>query len=209
MEIKRIKNGKWEENCYVLSKSGQALVIDPGSEAEEIIGFLETNNLRVAAVINTHGHFDHIGAVSDVVDHSVCSFYLHSKDERLVKSANLYMSLFEGREKIRVPAVDFYFDKIDLPLVLEEFVVNVIHTPGHTEGSVCFIIDKNIFSGDTLLNGTVGRTDLPGANKEKLRISLIELVKLDPTFALYPGHGDATTLANEIANNKYLMQLIS
>ncbi|MBW0177659.1 MBL fold metallo-hydrolase [Sediminibacterium sp.] len=207
--IQRIINGKWAENCYIISSHSKALVIDPGGNFDVMCTYLESNSLTLSAIINTHGHFDHIVSVADLVKKYQCPFYLHSRDERLLKSANLYMSLFEGEEKIGIPVVNFYFDKIPSTLLIDGFEINVLFTPGHTEGSVCFLIGNHLFTGDTLLKNTIGRIDLPGANKEKLAGSLLMLSKLNGDFTVYPGHGDETTLAAELSFNKRFIELIA
>lgn len=209
MEVKRIVNGRWEENCYIISYQEKAIVIDPGGNIEQMLDYLNNNSLTVSAVLNTHAHFDHIVCVKDLVEKYNCPFYLHSKDERLLKSANFYMNLFEGDEKVRIPSVNFYIDKIESPLVIGNFLIDVLHTPGHTDGSVCFIINQNLFSGDTLFKGKVGRIDLPGANKLKLKESLIKLSTLKEILIVYPGHGEETTIEEELVSNNYFLQMIS
>lgn len=208
MTIKRIVNGKWAENCYIISANNKALIIDPGGNVDIISNYLNDNKFRLCAIINTHAHFDHVVSVSDIKKTYQSPFYLHSKDERLLKSANLYMNLFEGESKIGIPSVDFYLDKITIPLLIEDFEIDVLFTPGHTEGSVCFLIGNNLFTGDTLLNGTIGRIDLPGANKEKLKQSLTLISKLNSDLVLYPGHGEVTTLDKELSLNQRFIEMI-
>lgn len=210
ISIHRIVNGKWAENCYIVSnRHNQALIIDPGGNLNLMCDYLKDNNLSLSAIINTHGHFDHVVSVADLVKKYQCPFYLHSKDERLLKSANLYMTLFEGEEKIGIPIVDFHFDKITLPLIIDDFEIQVLFSPGHTEGSVCFLIDNALFTGDTLLKNTIGRIDLPGANKEKLSKSLQMLSRLNGRLDVYPGHGEQTTLEQELSFNERFIELIA
>jgi hydroxyacylglutathione hydrolase len=208
ISIKRIINGKWEENCYIISSRSKAIIIDPGGNLDAMYSYLQEKNLSLTAIFNTHAHFDHIVSVSDMKKKYQCDFYLHSNDERLLKSANLYMKLFEGDEKIEIPTVDVYLDKINNPIIIDGFQINILFTPGHTEGSVCFLIEDLLFTGDTLLKNTIGRYDLPGANMEKLKQSLIMLSKLNGDFKLYPGHGDPTTLSMELSFNKRFIEII-
>ncbi|MDP4679491.1 MAG: MBL fold metallo-hydrolase, partial [Cyclobacteriaceae bacterium] len=126
-----------------------------------------------------------------------------------LKSANLYMTLFEGEEKIGIPLVDFHLDNITLPLIIDDFEIQVLFSPGHTEGSVCFLIESALFTGDTLLKNTIGRIDLPGANKEKLSKSLQMLSKLNGSLDVYPGHGEQTTLERELSFNERFIELIA
>jgi hydroxyacylglutathione hydrolase len=208
--IHRIVNGKWSENCYIVSnRHNQAIIIDPGGNFNLMCDYLKENNLSLSAIINTHGHFDHVVSVADLVKKHQCPFYLHSKDERLLKSANLYMTLFEGEEKIGIPLVDFHLDNITLPLIIDDFEIQVLFSPGHTEGSVCFLIESALFTGDTLLKNTIGRIDLPGANKEKLSKSLQMLSKLNGSLDVYPGHGEQTTLERELSFNERFIELIA
>lgn len=208
MTIKGIVNGRWAENCYIISANNKAIVLDPGGNVDVISKYLNENKLELCAIINTHAHFDHVVAVADIKEIYQIPFYLHSKDERLLKSANLYMSLFEGESKIGIPSVDFYLDKISIPFLIEDFEINVLFTPGHTEGSVCFLIGNSLFTGDTLLKGTIGRVDLPGANKETLKQSLTMISKLNSDLVLYPGHGEDTTLSRELSSNERFIEMI-
>lgn len=202
IKIKQVVNGKWLENCYILSLDGNAIIIDPGGNFDYMCRYLEEENLSLIAIVNTHAHFDHVVSVADLLKKYQCPFYLHSEDERLLKSANLYMKLFEGEGKIETPVVNHYLDKIGPFLVIDNFKIEILFTPGHTNGSVCLAIDNCLFTGDTLLKGNIGRIDLPGANKQKLRQSLLMISDLHPGLILYPGHGHTTTLAAELSFNK-------
>lgn len=202
MEIRRIVNGKWEENCYIVSDGQDAVIIDPGGNFEELKEYINGNGLKAWAVINTHAHFDHIVSVADVVDAFKCPFYLHSADKRLLRSANLYMSLFMGEAPIRVPVVDRELDNTALPLVFGNLRIEVMHTPGHTDGGVCFLIGDHLFTGDTLMKGSIGRLDLPGGNKEKMKTSLQKIVSMPNGLKIYPGHGETSTIAAELEHNE-------
>lgn len=208
IKIRCIKNGKWEENCYLVSLNRSAVIIDPGGNADLIADHIREHSLTVEAVINTHAHFDHIGAVAELTNRFHCSFYLHSADKRLLRSANLYMTVFAGEKPVKIPSVDVELDRIPSPLVLGDLSVVVIPTPGHTEGSVCFLIGNHLFTGDTLLKGTIGRVDLPGGNKEKLQASLQVIAELPEEFLFYPGHGEPGILAEELQSNQPLISLL-
>jgi len=209
LNIKTIKTGKWRENCYVvhnISKSG--LIIDPGKNHDEIIKHKDKNNINVLAIINTHAHYDHIGAVSSLKDTLEVPFYLHSKDVRLLKSANLYRVLFESEHVITIPSVDYFLDDCNGPLIFNDIEVEVIETPGHTKGSVCFQIDNCLFTGDTIFEKEIGRVDLPGGNKFELIKSLKQLSKLPASMELYPGHGNSTTIQYVLEYNAKLKALV-
>ena len=209
MNIKRIITGKWRENCYIINNSSNnGLIIDPGEKPDAIFKHINKNNINVLAIINTHAHFDHIGAVSTLKDTLEIPFYLHSKDKRLLRSANLYKIVFEGDKTITIPLVDYYFEESDTKIEFSDFTVKIIQTPGHTEGSVCFQIDNYLFTGDTIFEKDIGRVDLPGGNKEKLIVSLKQLSKLPDSLKLYPGHGNSSTMQYVLRNNKKFKELI-
>ena len=209
LKIKTIKTGKWLENCYIVHNfSNNGLIIDPGGNYNLIIDHITKNNIDVLAIINTHAHYDHIGAVSTLKETLEIPFYLHSKDNRLLKSANLYRTFFEGEQTITVPSVDHFFDDCNQPLIFNDIKVKVIATRGHTEGSVCFQIDNCLFSGDTLFEKDIGRVDLPGGNKEELIKSLRNLSRLPGSLKLYPGHGNSNTMQQILDNNQKLKVLI-
>lgn len=207
-KIKQISTGVWKENCYIISNSAnQGLLIDPGAEAKKIDNYIIKNRIKLLAIINTHGHYDHIGAVSFFKKKYSLPFYLHSKDEKLSKSANLYVKIFESKKFIDIPEIDFFIDDIDTPLVLDQFSVECIESPGHTMGSICIKLENHLFTGDTILPGQVGRTDLPGGNNNKLVKSLSILSRLSPDTIIYPGHGSHSILSVEMNTiNKYLIK---
>ena len=209
MVIKKIINGKWLENCYIISSNKIAIIIDPGSCYDQICNYLYENELKLKAIINTHAHFDHIVSVADLVQEFKCPFYLHSMDERLLKSANLYTNIFEGENNIMIPTISHYLDNINSLSILDDIDIKIFHTPGHTNGSVCFGIENLLFTGDTLLKNKIGRYDLPGANKLKFKNSLKIISQLNPSYVLYPGHGEATTLFSELSFNKPFIEFIS
>src|SRR5215469_9907374 len=105
-QVKEFVNGKWKENCYLVANhNGDALIVDPGSQADEFAALVDRDNLRIHAILNTHAHYDHVGAVAPLKDRYQAPFYLHSADKQLLRRANLYRMLFESREAIRVPTI--------------------------------------------------------------------------------------------------------
>jgi hydroxyacylglutathione hydrolase len=207
MIIKRFINGNWAENCYVVSSNRDVVIIDPGGNLLQIVEYIDTNKFIVHAVLNTHAHFDHIGAVAEIKEKYNCPFYLHSKDNRLLRSANLYMKVFSGERALKIPAVSYFFDQIVTPLTFGSLSIDILFTPGHTEGSVCFLIGGNLFTGDTLLKGKVGRVDLPGGNKEKIQTSLADILKLPGELLLYPGHGESSSIVEELNSMNSLTKI--
>jgi len=207
MFVKCIENGTWKENCYILCYLSNAIIIDPGECYDEIIEFLSSKKLSPLAILNTHAHFDHIASVYEVQQKYCIPFYLHSNDEKLLKSANAYMKLFGGTNFIKIPKVDYYLDDIT-DLKFCEINLKVLFTPGHTNGSLCFLFNNILFTGDTLLKGKIGRVDLPGGNLTKLIQSLKQISKVKKNTYIYPGHGDPTVLKNELLFNKQLQYYI-
>ena len=133
---------------------------------------------------------------------------MHSEDKKLLKSANLYKEIFEGDHFVKIPQVDRYFDQIKNPVQLGNFTINVVYTPGHTDGSVCLLVKDMIFTGDTLFKGNIGRVDLPGGDKKNLLNSLIKISKLSKDLKVFPGHGKTTTIGHELANNKKFSEIL-
>ena len=209
MEIKQIKTGKWKENCYVINNSqNEAIIIDPGAEADKIEQYIDVKNLIAIAIFNTHAHYDHIGAVKYLKNKYKVPFFLHSKDEKLLKSANLYQKIFDGVSAISIPKIDYYLDECDPKKIIKNFEIKIISTPGHTQGSVCIFISNYLFTGDTLMNGEIGRTDLPGGSKKVLIESLKKISVLPKDINIYPGHGIPTNIDFELKNNQKLIKVL-
>jgi hydroxyacylglutathione hydrolase len=209
INIKRIPNGKWKENCYIVSNLNRdALLIDPGGDKKKIINFINANNLNVCAILNTHAHYDHVGAIKILKDEYSIPLFLHSRDEKLLKSANLYAKLFDGIGPVKIPNVDYYFDQIDIQDYITSFSIKVLFTPGHTWGSVCLLFVDCLFTGDTLLNGKIGRVDLPGGDEETLNKSLKIISTLPNQTNIYPGHGTSSTIFHELKYNNSFIQAL-
>ncbi|MCY0859715.1 MAG: MBL fold metallo-hydrolase [Sulfolobaceae archaeon] len=189
-------------NCYVLwdESTLEGYIIDPGgNNLNEVIDFIKSRNINLKYILATHGHFDHIMGVQSIkARFDGVKFLIHKDDERLVFRSKELAEYFNIPEDFEVPVIDGYISegKID--------EIEVIHTPGHTMGSVCFLVDnKFLFTGDTLFKGTVGRVDL-GGNAEKLFESLEKLKGLDDRLIVLPGHGESSTLGEEKNNNPFL-----
>ena len=208
--IKRIITGKWKENCYIVRNSRKkAIIIDPGSDYNSINKIICNMKIELIAILNTHAHFDHIGCVSRLKDRYNMPFYLHSNDDKLLQSANLYISIFNGNGYIKVPKIDFFYDKTNISNNITDFNINIIHTPGHTYGSVCLLIEDVLFTGDTLFRGKIGRTDLPGGNKSLLNESLKKISKLPENLKIYPGHGCRSTIRYELLKNEEFKEAVN
>ena len=193
-----ITNGTWKQNCYILKEknSDSCIIIDPGSEADSIIEIIDELDSIPIGIYNTHGHYDHIGAVDIIKKRYKIPFYVHSEDSKLIKHANLYRIIFDNTEMIDIPKIDQFLNIDHINFIDKKWKFSLIYTPGHTEGSCCFMFNNIIFTGDTLLNNGPGRTDLPGGDKNKIIKSIEKLKSIDSKKLVFPGHGKPFTLAS-------------
>lgn len=207
MEIIKIVTGIYQVNTYVVYKEGRpdCVVIDPGDDAYNIIDVLNTNNLKASYIFLTHGHFDHIGAVAQLREkyNSKVGIYPADNDmlinedahgiapQPLILSSRPAEMLFHDGEKIEAAGLEF----------------TILHTPGHTAGSVCIICDNVIFSGDTIFAGSIGRTDFEESNHSDMLKSLEIIKNLPGDYIILPGHGPQTTLRQERLSNPFFAQI--
>jgi len=199
-EVVTFVNGRWKQNCYLIgSATGDALIVDPGSDHEGIQARLADLGWSPCGILNTHAHYDHIGAVEALKNRYGIPFYLHQADLDLLRRANLYRLIFDSREVVQIPEVDHDLSQVAGRLSLGGFDISVIHTPGHTDGGTCFLLEGYLFSGDTLMAEGGGRTDLPGGNREVLTKSHRQLSKLDGDLLVFGGHGGQVTLMDALA----------
>lgn len=209
--VHQLVTGRWKENCYLVVQGTQALLVDPGDDMDAICAFVTSAAVTPLAILSTHAHYDHIGAVSALQSRYGIPFYLHAADTPLLRQMNFYRKLFGGSDAApcTVPVVDNHLNPQHNPLCIGDFVIHVHATPGHTPGSVCLQIGDHLFTGDTLLREKVGRVDFPGGDPVALRASLDVLRTLPPTPQVYPGHGAPTTLAHELAHNPCFQEDLS
>lgn len=210
MCVEQITTGKRASNCYVIHRGNrEAVIIDPGGEGETIIRYIERAALQVMAILNTHAHHDHIGAAAMLKDKYGVPFYLDSREVKLMTYANLYRKLFDGEGPIPLPNVDYYIDNVELPVRVGEFSIEILFTPGHTQGGVSFLIEDYVFTGDTLFRGRIGRVDELWGDKSGLRNSLGNLAVLPPATKICPGHGRMSTMMDEMRTNGALLEAIN
>jgi len=199
--LERIVVGPMETNCYIFgsSKTKEVLIIDPGDEYSKIKRILDMNNFKTKFIINTHGHIDHIGAD----DKFNLPVYIHSLDKDCFNNPTKNLSSFFNFRKTMNFKVESLNDEDEINI--DMLTLKVIHTPGHTQGSICLSIEDIIFTGDTLFCEGVGRTDLPNASHKQIIQSIKnKLLKFSDDIEIYPGHGPSSTIGNERRNNPFL-----
>lgn len=206
IEIAVLTVGPVQTNCYIVNKKGNrsCVVIDPGEEAGKIAGYLKRNGLENEGVLLTHGHFDHITGVSELLSMAGGKLYASEAEKELLKDPMLNSSALTGRPVALEPE---YFLKDGQEFELAGMRFQVLYTPGHTIGSCCFYLEeeKVLFSGDTVFLESVGRTDLPTGNGQKLVESIrSRIFTLPPEVKIYPGHGPETSIEYEKRNNPFV-----
>lgn len=204
MQIETLILGAIEENCYVVyDENRTAAVIDPGDEAIDILSLISEESLNVEGILLTHGHFDHIGAVKSLKKETGAKIFLHEQDQYLVNEAPTQAAIFG----LDVPSgfnADQYIKDGDL-IKIDNLEFGVLHTPGHTPGSVCYSINSALFVGDTLFYNGIGRTDLSGGSYEDIMMSVNKILNTYPGhFKVFSGHGPPTTLQRERTRNPFL-----
>ncbi len=198
MKIAMMQLGSYGTNCYIVwdENTKNAAVIDPGDEAPSVLQTLQKEGLHLQMILLTHAHFDHIGAVDAIQAATGCKVYLHKAD----------LTLPPEMTGTTPHPTDFY-DEGDT-VTLDSIVFRVLHTPGHTPGSVCLIADDVMFSGDTLFAGSCGRTDFPGSSWMQMESSLRKLHDLPGDYTVLPGHMGSSTLERERKTNFFMMQAL-
>lgn len=191
MEVITLKVGEMGTNCYLVSnhETSEAVIIDPGEEGDYIATSIIENKLIPKAIILTHGHYDHCLAALELKINFNLPIYLHPKDIFLYEKASSSARHFSGIRIPHLPPIDHQMDDGEVIAIGDE-KLSVIHTPGHTPGSVSLSAAGFLFSGDTLFADGVGRTDLSYSSPTDLKKSLLKISKFPPETTVYPGHGD-------------------
>jgi len=194
LKVHALALGSYQTNCYIIhdEHSRTCCVIDPGYDANTILDKLDSLGLTLEAILLTHGHFDHVGAVKELAAETECDVYIHPDDlsmpPMMTAGSLYYTKTFTEGTQLKLAGLD----------------IAVLHTPGHTPGSVCLLSETTIFSGDTLFQGSCGRTDLPGGDWATIVSSLKRLAALEGNFWVFSGHGPSTTLRDEKKYNPYM-----
>ncbi|MCI5679009.1 MAG: MBL fold metallo-hydrolase [Bacteroidales bacterium] len=202
MKIACYAAGSVGTNNYVVSDdNGITAIIDCDGNPAPLYSYIEKNNLKVTHILLTHGHYDHTGSVNEVAEHYGCTIVGCAKEMRVFTDPSINCSHFCCGDIIVHP--DVLVNNGDVVKV-GDMEFEVLETPGHTEGSICYICKDTIFSGDTLFQGSCGRTDLPTGNWNDIIQSLKKLAALPGDYQVYSGHGPATTLETERRTNPYM-----
>ena len=205
--VKAIMN-EYTENTYLINEKKEVFIIDPGANFTEIDAIVKENEYVVKGILLTHGHFDHLYTLEETQKAYNCPVYIFNEERDFLFNPNLNLS-----STLNIPIIFKNKDKVitltkDSEITLGKEKITLLHTPGHTRGSVCYRYKRFLFSGDTLFKGTIGRTDLPTSNKKQLMESLKLILKVTRDNTLvYPGHGTFTTILNEKHENHYLRLL--
>ena len=193
MQILTMPVGLYQTNCYMVWGEGdKCVLIDPGYCANALLEQVEKQGKQLEAILLTHGHFDHVGAVRDIVAETDCKVYICDKEtalpEGLTAGKLYYTHSYDDGDTVEAAGLTF----------------KVIHTPGHTPGGVCLLCGDALFSGDTLFAGSMGRTDFPCGDYATIKKSLDRLAALEGDYRVFPGHGEDTTLDFERKTNPYM-----
>lgn len=208
MNVKIFMGGDDSATSYIVyNEKKEAVLIDPSFKASKIVKWLKEESINLLAILLTHGHFDHIEGIEEVKKSFSCPIYIEKNDEVLLDNPYKNGSVLFGKYVQVVEKTENLWDEETLHF--SDIEVQVIHTPFHTPGSVCFYFPKiqSLFTGDTLFYRSIGRTDLPLGNAKDVANSLLKLKKLYETngdMKVYPGHGNSTSLEKEMKFNPFM-----
>jgi len=200
--------GLFQENCYIIGskRTGEAICFDPGDEVDEIRALAREMKVKITRIACSHAHLDHIMAVRALKEETRAPFLLHQDDLDLARRMPESALSMLGRRELPTPEPDHFMadgDDVEIPGIS----LKVIHTPGHTRGSICLYGGGMLFSGDTLFQGSIGRTDLPGGSFPQIMESILtRLLQLPDETIVRPGHMDQTTIGAERRSNPFVLE---
>ena len=204
MKIEKIVEPYFGENMYILidEETKKCAVVDPGGASDKILNYIKVNSLELEYILLTHGHGDHIGAVNTIKSKTNAKVVAHNDEQELLNNnrKNLSYSMHCGPQELNA---DIYVHDKE-KLELGNLKLSFIHTPGHTKGCMCIRVNDDMFTGDTLFAGSIGRTDLYGGDYKQIEKSLRKLAKYEDKVKIHPGHGPSSTLGIEKMSNPYM-----
>lgn len=205
IDVKCTVVGIMQENCYIVTDKATGLIalVDTGAVSVTLKNFIKQNSDKIKYVLLTHGHFDHIGYAGKVKEETNAKVVISKQDEPFLSDSNYNLSVMAIGEPVEEVSADITLNDGD-KLMLGETEITFMLTPGHTKGSGCYIIDNCIFSGDTLMKLSMGRTDFPTGDISDMENSLKKLANLQGDYNVFSGHGDFTTLSYERKYNPYM-----
>lgn len=202
MKIARIPTAEYASNCYLLISGSEAALVDPSAQCGDICDALEDANAKLKYVILTHGHFDHMFTADDIRDITKAQLCIHSADSKNLTDTRYSLFAMIGQPDMTFKPAEILLEEgIELPLGDEKIVV--LHTPGHTEGSVMLDCGEFLVTGDTLFDMSVGRWDFPGGDREVLMRSIYRIYDEYPKATIYAGHGEPSTVQKQIKYNPF------
>jgi glyoxylase-like metal-dependent hydrolase (beta-lactamase superfamily II) len=209
MNVYGLTLGSLATNCYLVWEdgAGDALLVDCAGEADEILSGATDRGLQIRLIVNTHGHTDHTEALARLRELTDAETAVHELDAVMLSDSMLSGAAMFGFPHEAVDPDWLLSEGDDIGVPASEASLTVLHTPGHSPGSICLLGEGILFSGDCLFAGGIGRTDLPGGDERAMMTSLARLAELDPAIVVYPGHGPVTTIGDELAANPWLARL--
>ena len=202
MKIEKLILGYFAVNCYIVELKDLKILIDPGADFKTLQEFLTLKKTRPDLIINTHGHYDHIGAVPELMEEYGIDFYIDREEEQIVIDPEKNCSSIFSQNTLSLKTYNL-ISSADKKY-FNSFGIDMIKTPGHTPGSIIIKIEKKLFTGDLLFKGAIGRTDLPGGSLDDIKRSLLKLKRFDKELEVFPGHGLGSNLEDEFRTNPYL-----
>lgn len=203
MNIHTLQLGELRANCYIAETApNRCIAIDIGGQPRLFLEFLKMKKLELSKILLTHGHFDHIGGVAEVAESTGAEVYIHSDDAVMLGSESASLASFMSCMQFH--PVNKYTEIKDGDEIKDgNYTFRVLHTPGHSMGSVCYISDDAMFSGDTLFCCSIGRTDFTGSDPQLMNTSLEKIYNIKGNYRVFPGHNDKTELEYEKNSNPY------
>lgn len=201
--IKKMIN-HFTTNSYILLEDGDAVLVDPVGDPKEFVAELEGKSAVCRGIVYTHGHYDHIVSAEDFYKQFQMPLHIHSMDKEMFYDPQKNLSVFFSRNFSLDPSIPIITMEDGETLEFGKVKIRIHHTPGHTPGSVCLESGDDLYTGDTLFEGSIGRTDFPGSDLSLMQMSLKKLKVMEPGLQVHPGHGGSSTIEEELRTNHYL-----